>query len=828
MRFTLAGYGGLEASLTLEPGTARTVDADMLTALAEEIVVTSEAVGVETDTTPKTGAGSHQAPRFSTPRVRQDFPETLLWVPDLVTDESGQAVVPMQLADSITTWNVQAVASTMSGLMTTAGTEVVATQPFYAVLDLPPRLTSGDVVRVPVVVRSFTDHPTHPRITLSTGDGLALVDKDGPGFEELDLQPGRSGRVSLPIRAGQPPPGTRTAFATAVVIDQGDHVDQRGAAEGDAVRRSVEIVPLGEERHRVTNATFTTTAELRPGRAAPGEPPAITGSDWSELLIYPDMASHLAGAVEALLRRPIGCAEQITSAAWASLLYLELRQAGPDSMAQEAAASTGTAATAQEYLRSAVRRLQGLARPGGGFGYWHGSRTDVVLSAHVLRFLIAASEYTAVDQQQIERTATWLASRQCDDGWWDRSSRPCSSTCGPGVQARRARDTALVVRALAEAATMLRTPPEPRPGSVAITPSEATVRRITGAVQTGLDLLEPRIGASTLSSAVACTALASRLMDRPLGVETALRRLEELAARDGDEAWWSDSLPGAFGDRGTAARILSTALVVQALDSATDPELVELRRSGLQTLLWHKDAGRTWYSTSATLAALQALTATELTHGSPARAFELRADGRLLETLEVQTGSHGAHPIHSELPPGLDAETITLTRLGPSEEPALAMAQLVTHLSIPWPKLDQSRVSTPDLDLEVRFESHEGRVGEPIRCTVRVDHPTAGWWSMLLVRVGLPPGAQVDTRELEQSLGWWGDVEVEPEHLGIYLLTDAASGPRTLGFTFEPRFAGDMVSAPSVLESYYDPQTRAVLPPQRFSVSEAPSSAPRP
>ena len=54
---------------------------------------TAELEGGTTDTG---GPGS--------PRVRRDFPETLLWRPELITDDRGRASLEIPLADSITTW----------------------------------------------------------------------------------------------------------------------------------------------------------------------------------------------------------------------------------------------------------------------------------------------------------------------------------------------------------------------------------------------------------------------------------------------------------------------------------------------------------------------------------------------------------------------------------------------------------------------------------------------------------------------------------------------------------------------------------------------------
>ena len=39
-------------------------------------------------------------------RLREYFPETMLWQPQLITDDSGKAVLKVPFADSITTWRL--------------------------------------------------------------------------------------------------------------------------------------------------------------------------------------------------------------------------------------------------------------------------------------------------------------------------------------------------------------------------------------------------------------------------------------------------------------------------------------------------------------------------------------------------------------------------------------------------------------------------------------------------------------------------------------------------------------------------------------------------
>jgi hypothetical protein len=51
----------------------------------------------------------------STPKLREYFPETLVWQPELITNTDGKAELKFKMADNITTWKIYAIASTKNG-----------------------------------------------------------------------------------------------------------------------------------------------------------------------------------------------------------------------------------------------------------------------------------------------------------------------------------------------------------------------------------------------------------------------------------------------------------------------------------------------------------------------------------------------------------------------------------------------------------------------------------------------------------------------------------------------------------------------------------------
>ncbi len=70
-----------------------------------------------------------------------------------------------------------------------------------------------------------------------------------------------------------------------------------------------------------------------------------------------------------------------------------------------------------------------------------------------------------------------------------------------------------------------------------------------------------------------------------------------------------------------------------------------------------------------------------------------------------------------------------------------------------------------------------------------------------------------DRRDLDRRHSAY---ERQPDRVGPSLW--ARAGGSTVRFSFTPRLAGKVVSTPSQIYDYYNPQARLVLPPHRFVV----------
>ena len=111
----------------------------------------------------------------STPKLREYFPETLVWQPELITDKDGKAQLTFKMADSITTWKLYTIASTKNGKFGVAEKEVTAFQPFFVDLDPPKFLTEGDEIYLPTQVRNYTPTKQKVDVTMSKSNWFSFL-----------------------------------------------------------------------------------------------------------------------------------------------------------------------------------------------------------------------------------------------------------------------------------------------------------------------------------------------------------------------------------------------------------------------------------------------------------------------------------------------------------------------------------------------------------------------------------------------------------------------------------------------------------------------------
>jgi hypothetical protein len=731
-----------------------------------------------------------------TPRLRHVFAETAYWAPSLETNNAGHTAFNFTLPDSLTTWKLHAVGSTLDGRLTEVDRTFKTFQSFFVDVDAPQVLTVGDEITLPVNLRNYTEHAITLPVTVKPTDWFTLS-------TPANMHATIASNGSTPVLVG---------LHAASSTDAGPlRITAANAHNGDAVEKSVKVHPDGEPRSVTTSALLHGDSANTIHFDLPTD--TIPGSIHTELLLYPNLGANVAHAMKAVLERPYGCAEQTISSTYASLLYLELATA--------AKAESSEKEKAQSFLQLGYERLLGYFNTGGGLTYWGGNDTkgDAALTAYGVEFLTEAEPFVSVDRSRIAGAIQWLLSQQSADGSWR-----------PRYGAVSARETLYIANAL-QTAIEVKDFSTFTPAGLQARVKQAVAKANAYAATSVLALHDPYSNALRVLLAV-----------RTGDSATLTRAHEELTTRverGKSGAHWEFDGYSPFYGWGTGGKLETTSLALAALQAAGNKADDALEDDALLYLLQNRDEYGVWMSGQATVRVLEALLPVALRQlqGPATGNFALTVNGKPLSgelpgALKVDSKLPGSHMI--DAPRSIDLSAMihgganTLEFAGTTDA-TFANAQITAWLYVPWTQNAAGKTETTvpgksfGLDFGYTCDEVNATVGQPINCTVSARRFGSEGYGMMLAEVGLPPGADVDRVSLGKLLDNWtiSRYELQPDRIVFYLWSSAAEGDK-FTFRFTPRYSIRAKAAPAKLVDYYNPDLRAVIAPQYFDVGSMP------
>jgi hypothetical protein len=770
-------------------------------AVNQTVTVTEAAVQLQTENgsvayVTKSGTSSIALPpQVSTPRLREYFPETLLWRPEVVTDDRGHAQLKFPLADNITTWKLSAVASTVDGEMGATEKDIRAFQPFFVEHDPPRFLTVGDEIALPVVLRNYLDRQIQVNVEMKPSAWFSAI---GPTTVKTEVSPRDSARDIFRFRA------------VNFTREGKQEVSAIGAEEKDAISRPVTVRPNGEERTESASQVLDDAGSL--DLTIPGS--AISGSVETTLKIYPNLTAHVLESIETIMERPYGCGEQTISSTYPSILLLKYAKgAGYE--------KSPLVPRARRYTQLGYQRLLSYRAPSGGFSYWGKGDADLALTVYAIKFLSEASEFVAVDDSVIQEAASWVLNQVQPDGHWEAPNSHAEED-----SRRSAMLTAYIARMIV---TSKLTTDDSGGNSQVIKSAALAVRR-------ALTYLQPHVEAIDEPYVISSYALAALAAGDTSEFAKSVERLRKLERQEGDSSYWSLEMNTPFYGWGLAGRVETTALVLRALSEGNNSRDSDtLISRGLLFLLRNQDRYGIWYSTQATINVLDAIgSLTSHREDRSNRSGNLAAvgskalvsvDGKPTLSIDLPPANALTGPVSADLskflPPG--KHHIEIHRPAGSSRASL---QLLTDYYVPWThaavgsESDHEAKGSDALRLTVQFDKQSANVGEIVQCSVDAERIGFRGYGMLLGEIGLPPGADVDRASLENAIkasGWdINQYDVLPDRLIVYLWPHA--GGTKFSFSFRLRFGIEALTAPSVLYDYYNPMARAVVEPVKMSV----------
>ncbi|HRH40055.1 MAG TPA: MG2 domain-containing protein [Pyrinomonadaceae bacterium] len=697
----------------------------------------------------------------STPRLREYFPETLVWSPELLTDKNGKAELKFKLADNITTWKLYSIASTKNGKIGIAEKEVRAFQPFFVDLDPPKFLTEGDEIYLPTQVRNYTEAKQKVGVTMSKSDWFSFLT---PELQKLEVPSGDSGNAVF-------------GFKTISAIKGGkQRVTAIANKVSDAIEKPVTVRPNGEEIVKTDSKLFNNSASFEvdfPANALPGTPKA-------ELKIYPNLFSHVAESVEGLLQRPYGCGEQTISSTYPNLMLLKFIKE-----------DNKLRATAEKYLQKGYERLLGYQVADGGFSYWGGKdESNIALTAYAIRFLNEAKTFIKVDETVIKKATDYLIKQQQPDGGFVKKYYWESSTDSN----RTKLFTSYVARTLA-------------------------MRKDENkeVLNKALEYLKKRNDEIDEPYALALYGLASLDAGNLESANKTAQLLAKMAIAENDAVYWKLETNTPFYGWGTAGRVETTALVVQLLlKTNTNQDLVS---RGMLFLLKNKDRYGVWYSTQTTINVLDSFLATLSTEKTAEnQTLQVLLNGENIQNITVPPDQ--ITPITVDLTNKLNAKNNRVEVKGSSSSPL--MSQIVSAHYIDWKDSVSSGKETNQsrqLRLDYKCDKQNPTIMQEVSCAVETERVGFQGYGMLLAEIGIPPGADVSRESLEEALknDWsLSRYDILPDRIIFYMWSKA--GGTKINFKFKPRYGIKALTPASVVYDYYNEEAKAIVAPLKFEV----------
>ena len=325
-------------------------------------------------------------------RVRQFFPETWLWA-DVMTDESGSAVLSATAPDSITTWNLRAVGMSPEHGFGVANAELVVFQPFFLQVDLPYSAVRGEEFPVKIALYNYLDTAQDFVVELEETADFALP---GTGVKNVSVAPGQVGGVEFDIRL--------TTLGPLPI-----KVTARSRESADAVIETLLVEPEGVARESVANAILSADDRMDFAIAAP--PGAIPGSSRAYVTLTGSYLAQTLDGLENLLQMPFGCGEQ-NMILFAPNIYVSRYLEATGQSKPEISAK------AEFLMTTGYQRELTYRRDDGSFSAFGQSDQSgsLWLTAFVLKSFAQADGLIYVDEQVMWTARDWIRRHQRSDG----------------------------------------------------------------------------------------------------------------------------------------------------------------------------------------------------------------------------------------------------------------------------------------------------------------------------------------------------------------------------------------------------------------------------
>jgi uncharacterized protein YfaS (alpha-2-macroglobulin family) len=295
---------------------------------------------------------------FKAADIREDFRDTILWLPTLETDDNGLATTTVTFPDNLTEWRVTARAISLTDQVGQNTYSVKTSLPVIARLAMPQFLIRGDEASIRVVGQSNLDSDAAGQLSV-TAEGLELRGKP------LDITLPAGGRVTADYIAKARQTGTASVTGSTL-----------SGQASDAMKLPLPILPHGIR----SDIAWADSGNSNWIFNLPNN--TDLNSTGGTLYLTPSLAAAVSPALSYLAGYPYGCTEQTMSRFYPSVLA---KQAGdlaklPDDVAENL----------DDIVAKGLERIYNFQHEDGGWGFWQYDSSSPFITAYVVNGLLDA------------------------------------------------------------------------------------------------------------------------------------------------------------------------------------------------------------------------------------------------------------------------------------------------------------------------------------------------------------------------------------------------------------------------------------------------------
>ncbi len=336
------------------------------------------------------GKGTEHIPKGM--EIRYYFPDTALWKEIIAKD--GTAEIKFKLPDSITTWQVLALAASKNcDIGSNNDAEVIAKKDFFIKVHVPNEATVGDEITISARVFNFLNESVNAYVTLIQSKKFVILDNK---TKVVNLRPNEAEDVSWYVRL--------TSYGVAnvtVVAYSGNY--------SDGVRKQIIITPRVEPIILSFSGVLESNYLKKEFKIYENAIPEFTNAG---ILIQPTLLSVSIAGIERLARYPYGCVEQTMSGLYPDIIIKML-------LKEKGMLDKEFEKKLDDMVAKGLQRIYSFRHSDGGWGWWKDDATNEFMTAYVLFGLAKAKQAGFyIDDGIIRGAQQVLMTRQLGNGAW--------------------------------------------------------------------------------------------------------------------------------------------------------------------------------------------------------------------------------------------------------------------------------------------------------------------------------------------------------------------------------------------------------------------------